>query len=76
MSDLDVSDLLRNLSDDYSNNRVSFSEYRLQRRIILRSLDEEYNQVYFEEDSEKYHEADIDKDDAGDEVALVQELEK
>ncbi len=49
MSDLEVSALLRNLSEDYSNNRVSFSEYRSQRKIILRKLDEEYNQVYVED---------------------------
>lgn len=52
MSDLEVSALLRNLSEDYSSNRVSFSEYRLQRRIILRELDEEYNQVFFEDHDE------------------------
>ncbi len=76
MSDLDVSDLLRNLSDDYSNNRVSFSEYRLQRRIILRKLDEEYNQFYFKDNNSEALSEEFDKDGSANEVELIQELEQ
>ncbi len=82
MSDLEVSDQLINLSDDYSNNRVSFSEYRLQRQVILRNLDEEYNQVYFESEPDAIPEDSniaaevVDDDDVIDEAALAQELEQ
>lgn len=82
MSDLEVSDQLRNLSDDYSNNRVSFSEYRLQRQVILRNLDREYNQVYFESEPDAISEDSNAADDVVgdeyiiDEAVLSQELEQ
>ncbi|VAW91014.1 hypothetical protein MNBD_GAMMA23-2130 [hydrothermal vent metagenome] len=82
MSDLEASEQLRNLSDDYSNNRVSFFDYRLQRQAILRSLDEECNQVYFNADSEDSYEdmnitdEVIDADEIVDEAVLAQELEQ
>jgi len=71
MNDLDVSALLMNLSDDYSNNRISFIEYRSQRRIILRQLDEEYNQMYLENESNE--QAEIENKD---ENIIIQEAEQ
>ncbi len=43
MNDLHSSSLLWTLSDDYANNRISFQEYRSQRKILLCKIDEEYN---------------------------------
>ena len=68
MSDLEASALLRNLSEDYSNNRVSFSEYRLQRKIIFQKLDEEYNQVYVEDQE--------DVDETQNENMIIHEYEQ
>jgi len=52
MNDFDISLVLRNLSDDYSGNRISFSEYRLQRKAILLQLDEDCNQTFYHKESE------------------------
>ena len=43
MSEENFSLMLRNLSDDYYNNRIAFEEYRSRRKIILDKIDEEYN---------------------------------
>lgn len=37
--------LLRSLSDDHYNNRISFAEYREQRGKLLQLIDEELNGV-------------------------------
>lgn len=47
MSDLKVSPLIKSLSDNYVNNRISFDEYRSERQIILRQIDSEFNQRVF-----------------------------
>ena len=49
MSDLKVSSLIRTLSENYANNRISFDEYRFERRQILRDIDSEFNQIVFDE---------------------------
>jgi len=48
MSEISYSVLLRNLSNDYANNRISFEQYREERKILLWKIDEEYNDVKFE----------------------------
>lgn len=56
MSDLKVSPLIKTLSENYVNNRISFEEYRLERKTILRQIDSEFNQRTFE-DAESISEA-------------------
>lgn len=48
MSDLKVSSLIKTLSENYLNNRITFAEYRLERKIILRQIDTEFNQRIFD----------------------------
>jgi hypothetical protein len=43
MSENSYSLLLRNLSNDYYYNHMSFEDYRVQRRIILDKIDEDFN---------------------------------
>ncbi len=43
MSDTSYSATLRRLSQDYFQNHISFEEYRIQRKIILDKIDEEFN---------------------------------
>jgi hypothetical protein len=43
MSDISYSAKLRELSKDYYQNHIQLSEYRLQRKIILDKIDEEFN---------------------------------
>ena len=45
MSDLEISSLIKDLSDNYANNHISLSEYRYQRRILLQQVDCEFNQL-------------------------------
>jgi len=35
--------MLRNLSNDYYYNHIGFEDYRVQRKIILDKIDEEFN---------------------------------
>ncbi|WP_086931511.1 hypothetical protein [Agarilytica rhodophyticola] len=37
--------ILQELTNNYYNHRISFSEYRLQRRQVLDSIDQGYNAV-------------------------------
>ncbi len=43
MSEANYSTMLRSLSKDYYQNHIGFEEYRLQRKIILDKIDEEFN---------------------------------
>ena len=43
MSDTNLSAMLRNLSREYYQNRISFEDYRAQRKILLDKIDEEFN---------------------------------
>lgn len=43
MSETNLSALLRDLSKAHYQNRISFEEYRIQRKIILNKIDEEFN---------------------------------
>lgn len=43
MSENSFSLMLRNLSNDYYHNHISFEDYRIQRKIILDKIDEEFN---------------------------------
>lgn len=43
MSDTNLSAMLRNLSREYYQKRISFKDYRAQRKIILDKIDEEFN---------------------------------
>lgn len=43
MSDISYSEQLRNLSKDYYQNHIRFSEYRSQRKVIIDIIDEEFN---------------------------------
>ena len=43
MSDTSYSAMLRRLSTVYFHNHISFEEYRIQRKIILDKIDEEFN---------------------------------
>ncbi len=43
MSDTNLSAMLRNLSREYYQKRISFEDYRAQRKIILDKIDEEFN---------------------------------
>jgi len=44
MNILDVSIQLRELSNGYSNQRVTFDEYRLKRKSLLDGIDQTLNQ--------------------------------
>jgi len=43
MSEASYSMMLLSLSKDYYQNHIGFEEYRLQRKIILDKIDEEFN---------------------------------
>ena len=43
MNETRLSAQLRHLSSDYYHNRLSFEQYRAQRKIILNKIDEEFN---------------------------------
>ncbi len=43
MSETSYSILLRNLSHDYYHNHIGFDDYRVQRKIILDKIDEDFN---------------------------------
>ena len=43
MSETSYSTMLRSLSKDYYQSHIGFEEYRLQRKIILDKIDEEFN---------------------------------
>jgi len=45
MSEQSYSKLIRTLSDNYSSNRISFEQYRAERKILLWRIDEEYNDI-------------------------------
>jgi len=45
MSEENFSVILRNLADDYFNDRIPFNEYRSKRKIILDKIDEEFNGI-------------------------------
>jgi len=47
---------LRELSEDYYQNRLSFSEYREQRSQLLNLIDEDLNGVKFENDKDVLNE--------------------
>jgi hypothetical protein len=47
MSDLDIFSTIQALSDDYANNHISFTDYRMQRRALLEELDKTFNQVKY-----------------------------
>jgi len=50
MNELEMSSLIKTLSDNYANNHISLSEYRYERRRILNALDVEFNQFEIEEE--------------------------
>lgn len=43
---------IRNLSEDHYQNRITFTEYREKRNYFLRLIDEELNQIKFENEDE------------------------
>ena len=43
-------DLIRVLSDDYYQNRITYSEYKKERTNLLNQIDEEFNGVIIEEE--------------------------
>ena len=43
MNEASLSAQLRNLSRDYYQKRISFKEYRAQRKVLLDKIDEEFN---------------------------------
>ena len=43
MSDTNYSVILHDLSSKYYQNKISFEDYRAQRKIILDKIDEEFN---------------------------------
>jgi len=45
MNEIKYCSLLRDLSNDYANQRISFEQYRAERKILLWKIDEEYNDV-------------------------------
>ena len=46
MNEASLSAQLRNLSRDYYQKRISFAEYRAQRKVLLDKIDEEVNGQY------------------------------
>lgn len=53
--------LLKTLSDDYYNNRISFAEYRKERSQILKRIDEDINGVIIVEDNTEVDKSFINK---------------
>lgn len=53
MSQESYSVLLRNLSNDYFHGRINFDEYRVQRKIILDKIDEDFNGIESISDADK-----------------------
>jgi len=51
MSELSISEQLRELSKNYYQNHIRFDEYRVQRRALLSRIDAEFNGVYEQEDN-------------------------
>ncbi len=45
MNDLSFSSMLRTLSEDYYNRKLSLEEYRTQRKSILSKIDAEFNGI-------------------------------
>ena len=45
MSGASYSLMLRNLSNDYYRQLISFDEYRIKRTLILKKFDEELNRI-------------------------------
>ena len=43
MAEMTYSTVLRNLADDYFNQRLSRQEYRARRKAIFEEIDREYN---------------------------------
>jgi len=43
MSDTSYSAMLHGLSKEYYQNHIGFEDYRIQRKIILDKIDEEFN---------------------------------
>ena len=43
MSDTNYSAMLHSLSKEYYQNHIGFEDYRVQRKIILDKIDEEFN---------------------------------
>ena len=55
MTDFIYSDAIRELADDYYNQRLTLEEYREQRKTLLDKIDEEYNGIVIvtEEDNQQ-----------------------
>ena len=49
MNDGSLSEQLRHLASDYYHQRISFEQYRAQRKIILNKIDEEFNGLHLNE---------------------------
>ncbi len=58
MSDISYSAKLRDLSKEYYQNHIRLDEYRIQRKIILDKIDEEFNGRKVEEVQEESVDAD------------------
>ncbi len=74
MSDFELSVLIRLLSDDYSNNRISFTEYRQQRTWMLQKLDEDINQVC--SDNHRRDSNSTESDSEFQQVQNIQDIEQ
>lgn len=66
MSQESYSVLLRNLSNDYFHGRINFDEYRIQRKIILDKIDEDFNGI----------ESGVNDDDQQDEASILMQTVK
>ena len=66
MSQESYSVLLRNLSNDYFHGRINFDEYRIQRKIILDKIDEDFNGI----------ESGVNEDDQQDEASILMQTVK
>jgi len=53
MGDISYSAKLRDLSKDYYQNHIRFDEYRLQRKILIDKIDEEFNGRKIEDNAEQ-----------------------
>ncbi len=62
MSDISYSAKLRDLSKEYYQNHIRLDEYRLQRKVILDKIDEEFNGRKIEDINDKTETSSTDPD--------------
>lgn len=66
MTEISYSLLLRNLSDDHFRRRITFEEYRTQRKKILDNIDVEFNGLKLPSEPAQMIEPESDEDQPDD----------